>query len=197
MRPERADKIKKVLEKRQNNLTVVLENVFDPHNASAILRSCDAVGVYEVFIINTEKPHRNYIGKRSSASAYKWVKIHHFDDLKTCMDIVQSRYKNILSTHLGKEALSLYEIDLTQPTALLFGNEVKGLSEEICEFATANYLIPQLGMIQSLNISVACAISLYEAYRQKEIAGHYKESTLPQQIYDQTLATWAENKPLT
>lgn len=196
MSPDREKKIIKVLNKRQYNLTVVLENVFDPHNTSAVLRSCDAVGVYEVYVLNTEEPQRKYVGRKSSASAYKWIKIHYYYDLKECMDIVKKKYPNILSSHLGKDAKPLYDFDLTKNTALLFGNERYGLSEEICKYATGNFVIPQMGMIQSLNISVACAVSLYEAYRQKDEKGHYDEIALPETVYKKTKATWFDNKPL-
>lgn len=196
MSPEREKKIKAVLDKRQYDLTVVLENVFDPHNRSAILRSCDAVGVYEMYIVNTSEPMRNYIGKKSSASAHKWIKIHHFDNLEDCMKEVQSKYKNILSSHLSKDSKSLYHCDLSESTALLFGNEQIGLSDEICKYATGNFIIPQMGMIRSLNISVACAVSLYEALRQKNLKGHFEKAALPKEIYENTLNIWKENKAL-
>lgn len=196
MSPEREKKINNVLDKRQYDLTVVLENVFDPHNISAVLRSCDAVGVYEVYILNTEKPVRKYIGRKSSASAYKWIKIHYYDNLDKCMHEISRKYKNILSSHLENKAQPLYDFDLTESTALLFGNEQVGLSEEICRYANGNFIIPQMGMIQSLNISVACAVSLYEALRQKKLAGHYDSKALPPEVYKKTKLLWNENKPL-
>ncbi|MEX2590121.1 MAG: RNA methyltransferase, partial [Chitinophagales bacterium] len=196
MSPERKKKIKAVLDKRQYDLTVVLENIFDPHNYSAVLRSCDAVGIYEVYILITEKPVRKYVGRKSSASAYKWIKIHYFDDIDKCMQEVCGKYKNILSSHLESKAQSLYDFDLTESTALLFGNEQVGLSDAICKYANGNFVIPQMGMIQSLNISVACAVSLYEAFRQKNLAGHYDAPALPREVYDKTKKLWFDNKPL-
>ncbi|MER3465212.1 MAG: RNA methyltransferase [Chitinophagaceae bacterium] len=178
MTHERRQKIEAVLSKRQNDLTVVLENVFDPHNISAVMRSCDAVGIQEIYVLNTKiTPHKKW-GKRSSSSADKWLTIHQFTDAEECFVRLRQRYKIILTTHLSSDAGSLYELNLTQSIALVFGNEHAGVSDEIRAKADGNFIIPQMGMIQSLNISVACAVSLYEAFRQKDAAGHYKTQKL-------------------
>lgn len=174
MTPERTDKLAQVLYKRQPDLTVVLENVFDPHNISAVMRTCDAVGVQEIFILNNRIPRHKKWGARSSSSAAKWLTVHQFEDVAACFEALRSRYERILTTHLSEGASSLYALDLTIPTALVFGNEHSGVSEDIRELADGNFIIPQAGIIQSLNISVACAVTLYEAYRQKEAAGHYQ-----------------------
>lgn len=174
----RKEKIRAVLEKRQPTLTVVAENITDPHNLSAMLRSCDAVGVLEVCLVYDGKQPFPKLGEKSSASAKKWVKIRKFTSIKECYNSLRSEGKKICSTHLGKESISLYDLDLTQPVALVFGNEHTGLSEEATEQADANYIIPQVGMIQSLNISVACAVSLYEAFRQRMKAGMYDKPQL-------------------
>jgi tRNA (guanosine-2'-O-)-methyltransferase len=178
MTEERKKRIEKVLLKRQNDLAVVLENVFDPHNISAIMRSCDAVGVQEIYVLNTKIPfHKNW-GFHSSRSASKWITVFQFNDVRTCFAEVRAKYSRILTTHLSEEADSLYELDLTQKTALVFGNEQYGVSDEAISLADGNFMIPQVGMIRSLNISVACAVSLYEAFRQKEKAGHYQKQKL-------------------
>ena len=174
MTPERTDKLTEVLQKRQPDLTVVLENVFDPHNISAVMRTCDAVGVQEIFILNNRIPRHKKWGARSSSSAAKWLTVHQFEDVTACFQELRKRYVRILTTHLSAEASPLYSLDLTIPTALVFGNEHSGVSEEIRAIADGNFIIPQAGIIQSLNISVACAVTLYEAYRQKEVAGHYR-----------------------
>ena len=178
MTNERLEKIQSVLSKRQNNLTVVLENVFDPHNISAVMRSCDAIGVQELYVLNTKIPLHKKWGSRSSSSANKWLTIHQYDDLSECMAQLKLKYGRILTTHLSSNAVSLYDIDLTQKTALVFGNEHDGVSEELRALSDGNFIIPQVGMIRSLNISVACAVSLYEAFRQKQLAGHYKNQGL-------------------
>jgi tRNA (guanosine-2'-O-)-methyltransferase len=190
MTNERRQKIENVLSKRQPDLTMVLENVFDPHNISAVMRSCDAVGIQEIFVLNTKIPRHKKWGARSSSSAAKWLTIHQFDDLEACHTALRARFQRILTTHLSSDAVSLYESDLTPSTALVFGNEHAGVSEEMLAKADGNIVIPQVGMIQSLNISVACAVTLYEAFRQKTAAGHYLERRLQGEGYKQLTNQW-------
>lgn len=190
MTPERLYKLTEVLQKRQPDLTVVLENVFDPHNISAVMRTCDAVGIQEIFILNNRIPRHKKWGARSSSSAAKWLTIHQYEDPAACFNELRLRYDKILTTHLSSDASSLYKLDLTQPTALVFGNEHSGVSDEIRALADGNFIIPQAGIIQSLNISVACAVSLYEAYRQKEIAGHYLRQDLDHPLKKQVKGEW-------
>jgi tRNA (guanosine-2'-O-)-methyltransferase len=194
MTEERFNKITSVLSHRQNDLTVVLENVFDPHNISAVMRTCDAVGIQEIYILNTKIPLHKKWGKRSSSSALKWLTIHQFDNLSVCMNTIRSQYDFVLTTHLSHDAVSLYELDLTKKTALVFGNEHSGLSDEIRALADGNFMIPQTGMIRSLNISVACAVTLYEAYRQKGKAGHYQKQKLSEQQYENLFNQWKLNQ---
>lgn len=176
MQPEREHKIRSVIRQSQPDLTVVLENIFDPLNISAVLRSCDAVGVREVFVVYTKKylDKRGLIlGKRTSGGTFKWIDVYIFDDLEECFRRVRERYGRILATRLGEQSESLYALDLTQPTALLFGNEDEGISAEALSMADGNFLIPQAGFAESLNISVACAVSLFEARRQRAEKGFY------------------------
>lgn len=190
MTPERTNKLTEVLKKRQIDITLVLENVFDPHNISAVMRTCDAVGIQEIHILNTKIPRHKKWGARSSSSAAKWLTIHQFEDTATCVAKLRNSYSRILTTHLSSDAVSLHALDLTEPVALVFGNEHSGVSEEIRALADGNFLIPQVGIIQSLNISVACAVTVYEAYRQKEIAGHYRRSDLSHPVKQQVQQDW-------
>lgn len=194
MTNERQQRIEVVLSKRQNDLTVVLENVFDPHNISAVMRSCDAVGVQEIYVLNTKIPRHKKWGARSSSSAAKWLTVHQFDDAAECFGALRKKYSTILTTHLATDAASLYELDLTSPVALVFGNEHAGVSEEIIAMADGNFIIPQMGMIRSLNISVACAVSLYEAFRQKSSAGHYEQQKLKAEEYSTLFRQWERNR---
>ena len=178
MTPERSDRLNSVLNKRQPDLTVVLENVFDPHNISAVMRTCDAVGIQDVYILNDKIPPHKKWGAKSSSSAAKWLSIHQFTDAEACFTELRKHYKKIYTTHLSSDAKGLYELNLTEPVALVFGNEHSGVSEEIIALADGNFIIPQVGIIRSLNISVACAVTLYEAYRQKSLAGHYDSARL-------------------
>ncbi|HMP92807.1 MAG TPA: RNA methyltransferase [Phnomibacter sp.] len=181
MTPQRFERLTQVLNHRQPDLTVILENVFDPHNISAVMRSCDAVGIQEIFVLNTTIPRHKKWGAKSSSSAAKWLTVHQHDNLEACLTQVRQHYGCILTTHLAQNAIDLYEVDFTQPVALVFGNEHSGCSEEIINQADGNFIIPQMGIIQSLNISVACAVTIYEALRQKRKAGHYNQPRLPQE----------------
>ncbi|HAO45752.1 MAG TPA: RNA methyltransferase, partial [Ferruginibacter sp.] len=173
MTPERNERLTAVLEKRQPDLTVVLENVFDPHNISAVMRTCDAVGIQDIYILNTKIPKHKKWGAKSSSSAAKWLSIHQFTNADECFAELRKKFKKIYTTHLSSDAVGLHDLNLTEPVALVFGNEHSGVSEEIIAMADGNFIIPQVGIIKSLNISVACAVTLYEAFRQKSNAGHY------------------------
>ena len=178
MTPERTDRLNYVLERRQPGLTVVLENVSDPHNISAVMRTCDAVGIQDIYILNTKIAKHKKWGAKSSSSAAKWLTVHEYEDAGACFDALRKNYSRIFTTHLSTDAVGLYELDLVQSTALVFGNEHSGVSEEIITLADGNFIIPQVGIIKSLNISVACAVSVYEAFRQKSAAGHYDQPRL-------------------
>jgi tRNA (guanosine-2'-O-)-methyltransferase len=190
MTPERRQKLISVLNKRQNDITVVLENVFDPHNISAVMRTCDAVGVQDIYVLNTKIPKHKKWGAKSSSSAAKWLTIHEYDNAEECFSSLRKSYSKILTTHLSSDAVSLHAIDFTKSIALVFGNEHEGVSEEIRKLADGNFVIPQVGIIQSLNISVACAVTLYEAFRQKNNAGHYNENKLDDVKIKSLLEEW-------
>jgi len=179
MRPERLQKFSKVVSRRQADLSVILENVTDMHNIGAVLRSCDSVGINEIFILNTE-PHlatdQIIIGKKTSSGARKWVDVHYYTDPTSCFRHVRQKCRLVLSTSLGENSSDLYNLDLTQSIAFLFGNEHAGLSAEVAKFADGNFTIPQVGMVESLNVSVACAVTLYETFRQRKLKGFYDEN---------------------
>jgi tRNA (guanosine-2'-O-)-methyltransferase len=190
MTPERRNRLISVLNKRQPDLTVVIENVFDPHNISAVMRTCDAVGIQEIYVLTNKIPRHKKWGARSSSSAAKWLTVHQFEHAEECFAALRKKYSKIYTTHLSSDAVSVYEINFTESVALVFGNEHAGVSEEIRALADGNFIIPQMGIIQSLNISVACAVSIYEAMRQKTNAGHYKQQRLDTDVYNQLLQEW-------
>jgi tRNA (guanosine-2'-O-)-methyltransferase len=194
MTQEREERILQVLDKRQAGITVVLENVFDPHNISAVMRTCDAIGMQEIYVLNTKIPRHKKWGAKSSSSAANWLTVHQFTDAEACFAQLRKKYDRIVTTHLSSDAVSLYEIDLTQKVALVFGNEHAGVSEEIRQLSDGNFIIPQVGIIKSLNISVACAVSLYEAFRQKQAAGHYEQRNLPDAQYGELLKEWSRGE---
>ena len=191
MTPEREAKIQRVLNYRQPDLAVVLENVHDIHNISAVMRTCDAVGVQNLYVLNNAiNPHKRF-GKKSSASAEGWLSVHQYEDTAKCMQELKKRYEHIFATHLGVRSQSLYELNLAQSVVLVFGNEHAGVTEECLSYCDGNFIIPQVGMVQSLNISVACAVTLYEALRQRQVADRYNGSNkLPESEYKALAKEW-------
>lgn len=192
MTPKRFIKINAVVAKRQKYLTLVLENIHDPHNVSAILRSADAVGIDKVYLIyNSNKFPR--IGKTSSASAKKWIELKRFKEVKECFDVLKKEKFKIYSTYIDnkKKSYSLYELDLTHRVALVFGNEHTGVSDEVKKFSEKNFIIPMHGMVQSLNVSVAVAVCLYESLRQRESKKMYERSKFSKKELSEKLKSYS------
>lgn len=189
----RVERAESVIAKRQPTLTVVLEDVFDPHNASAVLRSCDAVGVREVHLVYVhQKPPRKSFGRSSSASAAKWLDLHVHDSIDECYSHLRDHGFSIFATALQDESRELYELDFTQPTALVFGNERDGVSAEGIAGADGTIYIPMQGMVESLNISVSCAVTLYEAMRQRKDAGMYADPQIDANAREVILQDWVK-----
>lgn len=185
----RAERLRWVIEHRQFDLHVVLEDVHDPHNVSAVLRTCDAVGVGGVHLVYQADAFPR-LGRSSSASAYKWMDIVREADIESCYRQLRQDGLRILATNITESAVGLYDCDLAGRIALVFGNEHSGLSTAACGGADGNVLIPMFGVIQSLNISVACAVTLYEAVRQRIAAGLYDQPQLSEATVRDTLADW-------
>lgn len=191
MTERRRKKMLSVLRHRQPDLSVVMEDIHDPHNVSAILRSADAVGVMEVQLVYTNDKFPK-LGKKSSASASKWIKRRSFNSIRECYDTLHDEEFLIYATRLGTESVSVYDLDLTRKVALVFGNEHRGVSVEAARLADGNFEIPMRGMIQSLNVSVACAVTLYEVLRQRTLAGKYEKSQLPRSRLQAVFEEWAK-----
>ncbi|HUZ58530.1 MAG TPA: RNA methyltransferase [Hanamia sp.] len=190
MTSQRYDRLTSVLHHRQPDLTVVLENVFDPHNISAVMRTCDAVGIQEVYILNDRIPPHKKWGYRSSSTAAEWLTVHQFTDAENCFTELKNKYKKIYTSHLGENSANVYKMDFTESVALVFGNETFGVSDDIRKYADGDFIIPQVGIIKSLNISVACAVTLYEAFRQKNQKGHYEKPRLPEKELNGLKSKW-------
>jgi len=175
---KRLNKFREVVSKRQKYLTLVLENLHDPHNVSAILRTAESVGIDKIHLIYNGEEKFPRISKISSASAKKWVEVVKHDSVKKCFAELKKQKYKIYSTYMAenKKNLSLYDIDLTKRIALVFGNEHRGVSEEAKKLSDKNFLIPMVGMVQSLNVSVSVAVCIYEALRQRTDAGMYDKS---------------------
>jgi tRNA (guanosine-2'-O-)-methyltransferase len=189
---ERISRMKEVIEKRQPAITIAMENVFDPHNISAVLRTCDSVGITTIHIINTRNRPHQHGGFRSSAGAWKWIKTMEYETVPTCLTALRAEQKKVYAAHLCTEAVSIYDVDFTGQVAIVFGNEQEGCSPELLANCDGKIYIPQMGMVQSLNISVACAVVLYEAFRQKLAAGHYQSPAMGLQERESLLQEWTD-----
>lgn len=189
---ERLNKLKQVIANRTPTLTVVLENVNDQHNLSAVARSCDAVGILEICLVYHGEQEARTLDKTSSASANKWIDVKYFSSIDSCYEYLRKKGFKIFTTQLSKQSLNLFGMDLTRSIAFVFGNEHAGVSDEAVNKADGNFLIPQIGMIQSLNISVAAAVCLYEAFRQRLAAGIYDNPQLNPEESQKLLEDWAK-----
>ena len=164
--PRRVERFRSVISRRQRDLTLVLENIHDPHNVSAILRSCDAVGILGVELLYTVEKFPK-LGRKSSSSASKWIERRKHTEVAACYAALRQEGFRILATQVADDAPSLYDLDLTGPVAIVLGNEHRGVSNEAALAADATFRVPMAGMIESLNVSVAAAVCVFEAYRQR------------------------------
>ncbi len=185
----RTEKMEKVLANRQPGLVVVIENVHDRHNLGAILRSCDAVGVMRVMMVYyIESPPE--IAKTSASGALKWLKFESYRSIRACYDALRKEGFQILATKIEPGAKELYSYDLSIPTAIVLGNEHRGISREAADGADGLLYIPMRGMVESVNVSVAAAVCLFEGMRQREVKGMYEASQLSDEILRSELQTW-------
>ncbi|WP_107671339.1 tRNA (guanosine(18)-2'-O)-methyltransferase TrmH [Cyanothece sp. BG0011] len=187
--PRRYHRIKEVLEKRQPDLTVLTEDVHKPHNLSAIIRTCDAVGILDVHSINTTDEFPTF--SQVSQGSDKWIFLHTHPDTKTAINHLKSQNFNIYAAHFTDESVDYRDIDYTQPTAILLGAEKWGVSEEAASLVDGHIIIPMLGMVQSLNVSVAAAVILFEAQRQRLQKKMYDTSRLDGERYHNILFEWS------
>ncbi|CAN5724285.1 tRNA (guanosine(18)-2'-O)-methyltransferase TrmH [soil metagenome] len=187
----RVSRLESALRHRQPDLAVVLENVHDLHNVSAVMRTCDAVGIQTLHLINSyDGLPENELARRVSAGTAKWLDCVRWQSVEDCYGSLRDEGMRVLATALTETAHSIFEQDFSQPAAVVFGNEMRGLSDEAISQADGGVYIPMVGMVQSLNISVSCAVTLYEVHRQRLAAGAYDSPRLSQDIIDATLEQW-------
>jgi tRNA (guanosine-2'-O-)-methyltransferase len=186
---KRTNKITSVASTRQFSLRVVLENIHDPHNVSAIFRTCDAVGIPKVSLVYTEESFPK-IGKKSSASAFKWVDKEKFKSIDECYSKLREQGFVIYASALMDNSKNLYDLDLTKKCAIVLGNEHRGVSTEAAKKADEVFLIPMFGMVQSLNVSVAGAVTLYEALRQRQRKMMYELNEMNEPDINELLEKW-------
>ena len=191
MTERRRARIEQVLRHRQRDLTLVLANIHDPHNVSAIYRSCDAFGVASVHLYYTTCAFPA-LSKKTSASARKWVDTVRHDDRESLFAALRARPCQVLATSCTPSARPVGDYDFTKPTAIIMGNEHAGVPEELIPHVDGEVYIPMFGMIQSFNVSVAAALMLAEASRQRRDAGMYERMSWTNEEYAERLALWLE-----
>ncbi|MEW6004615.1 MAG: TrmH family RNA methyltransferase [Stygiobacter sp.] len=187
----RLAKITKAARARQKSLFVILENIHDPHNVSAIFRSCDAVGVLRVGLVYTNEKFPK-ISRVTSSSANKWIEIIRFNSVDECVSLLKKNNFKIYVSVLDENAKSIYDVDFTIPSAIVMGNEHRGVSNDFINYADEKIYIPMRGMIQSLNVSVATAVTLYEAHRQRTMKGMYDIPDLSNEELETLINHWCE-----
>ncbi|MGF6270961.1 tRNA (guanosine-2'-O-)-methyltransferase [Lelliottia nimipressuralis] len=186
MNSERYARICEMLARRQPDLTVCMEQVHKPHNVSAIVRTADAVGVHEVHAVWPGKNMRTMAS--SAAGSNSWVTVKTHPTIADAVTQLKSSGMQILATHLSDKAVDFRDIDYTRPTCILMGQEKTGITQEALDLADQDIIIPMIGMVQSLNVSVASALILYEAQRQRQNAGMYeRENSMLPEVEQQRL----------
>lgn len=171
MNEQRYARIREMLARRQPDLTVCMEQVHKPHNVSAIVRTADAVGVHEVHAVWPE--NRMRIMASSAAGSNSWVQVKTHRTIADAVGHLKGQGMQVLATHLSDKAVDFRDIDYTRPTCIMMGQEKSGITQEALALADQEIIIPMIGMVQSLNVSVASALILYEAQRQRQNAGMY------------------------
>ncbi|MBT0730255.1 tRNA (guanosine(18)-2'-O)-methyltransferase TrmH [Rosenbergiella nectarea] len=172
MNSQRLARIQEMLARRQPDLTLCLEQVHKPHNISAIIRTADAIGIHDIHAVWPEEKMRTAVS--SSAGSNNWVNVHTHDSIEQAVSVFQAQTMQVLATNLSDKAVDFREIDYTKPTCIIVGQEKTGISDQALALADHHIVIPMLGMVQSLNVSVAAALILYEAQRQRQVAGLYQ-----------------------
>ncbi len=188
MTPARYTRLRTILDRRQPDLTVLMDDLRKPHNVSAVIRTCDAVGVFEVHGVT---PTESFKARRSSAGGTgRYVPIRLHSTTEEAVGALRSRGFRILAAHLTPDARDFRAVDFTLPTAILLGTEKEGVSAEAEDLVDGSIIIPVLGAVPSLNVSVAAAVILYEAQRQREAAGLYDIPRLDDATCQRLLFEW-------
>lgn len=192
MTPERYQRLRATLDKRQPDLTVVTDYVHKGRNLSAIVRSADAVGIGEVHCVIGDKDYRSFRG--TALGSHRYVEVQRYRELDHPVSTLKNQGFQIVAAHLSASAIDYHDVDYTKPTALLMGAEKEGISELGEALADVHITIPMVGMVESFNVSVAAGIILSEACRQRQIHGCYQQQRISQQEYDRRFFEWAHPK---
>jgi len=186
---ERIKKVKRILSLRQPDLRVVLEDVTNTHNASAVVRTCDAAGILYLDIISPNKEPFP-VNEAISTRAEKWLQLCYYTSTSKCLKHLKKKGFKIVATHLKDKSIPYTDLDYTQPMAFVFGNESEGISTEALNLSDHVIKIPMIGMAQSLNLSVSVGIILYEAMKQRQAKGFYKKRRLSKEEFETFMNKW-------
>ncbi len=188
MTPARYQRLRSILDRRQPDLTVLVEGLSKPHNVAAVMRTCDAVGIHEIHAVSPGETFRP--SRASSGGIGRYVGVRTHPDLATAVGVLHDGGLQVLAAHLTPSAVEYRDADYTRPTAILLGTELDGVSSEAEALADGAVAIPMAGAVESLNVSVAAAVILYEAQRQRAAAGMYDRCRLDEDTCQRLLFEW-------
>ncbi len=186
MTPERFQKIKKILDKRQPDLTIIMDNVHKPHNLAAIIRSCDAIGIGHIHYIS--KNHNKVgLNLKAAGGSNHWVKLYNHESKKKLFTKLRNQGHTIFAANNSVNAIDFRKANYTNASTIILGAELDGVSNEAINLADQEIRIPMEGMVESLNVSVANAVILFEIQRQRQEANLYKKRRIDDDEYKRLL----------
>lgn len=188
MTPQRYARLTSILDHRQPTLTVLMDDLQKAHNVSAVIRTCDAVGVPAIHAVTDEESFKAKI--TSSAGSAQFVDVHLHASYGAAVEDLQGRGFQVLAAHLDPDAVDFRAVDYTRPTCVVLGQEGPGVTAELLELCDQTIYIPMVGAVESLNVSVAAAVTLFEAQRQRAAAGMYDTPQLPEEERQRRLFEW-------
>ncbi|MBI3924082.1 MAG: tRNA (guanosine(18)-2'-O)-methyltransferase TrmH [Armatimonadetes bacterium] len=188
MTPDRFQRLKRALACRQPDLTAVLDLVNKGHNVSAIMRSCDAVGILDMHAV--WQPHLAQVYDAHAGGSGKWIRLFLYDSVQEAIQGLKARGHVIVGADLQERSIDFRDHDYTRPTAVVMGAEKYGLGEPARRLLDGCIRIPMMGLSASLNVSVAAGLILYEAQRQRAAAGFYEQRRLDEPTYREVLFEW-------
>ncbi len=192
MTPERIARLREVLDRRQPDLTVVTDFVHKQRNLSALVRIADAVGIGDVHAVVDRLHYKPFRG--TAMGSHQWVRVHCHEQLEAALDPLKAANYQVVAAHTGANTVDFREVDYTRPTALLMGAEKHGLSVAGIALADQCIAVDMVGMVESLNVSVAAGIILNEALRQRRAAGHYEQCRLDRKTWLTLFFQWGHPK---
>ncbi len=192
MNNHRFQRLAEVLNCRQPDLTVIMDNVHKPHNLAAIVRTCDAVGILEAHAISSSSSI--CLSQKAAGGCKKWIAIKTHKTIQEAYSHLRQQGFKIYAAHFDSHARDFRQFDYTIPTAIVVGAELDGISPAAVDLCDGTIIIPMVGLVQSLNVSVATALILFEAQRQRQVAGMYDSVRLDHHRYELLLFEWLHPK---